>query len=123
LVPASHYFEWETVTDSETVQISLFGFEEKPSSGKQRKEKRAIRIAGKQSFYMAGLLRYEAGSPVFTILTRPVAPELAHIHDRMPTILSDEDAAGWLDGCKLPGTEGRVDMRYEYKVADKDLSI
>ncbi|MDR1599120.1 MAG: SOS response-associated peptidase [Oscillospiraceae bacterium] len=120
LIPASGYFEWENVAYPEPEQMSLFEYDGKSKSVKSRKEKRAIHPKGKQTFYMAGLLRYEAGFelPVFTILTRPVASELAHIHDRMPMILSDEDAKDWLAKGKLPDVDGKEYGRYESRAAE-----
>ena len=39
----------------------------------------------------------EAGKPVFSILTRSPAEEIAFIHDRMPVILPNEVTADWLN--------------------------
>lgn len=36
-------------------------------------------------------------APTFTILTRPPAPNIAHIHDRMPVIIASEAYDAWLD--------------------------
>ena len=77
LVPASHYFEWE-------------------HRGKE-KVKYRIGLPGKP-IYMAGLYRMEQGAPVFTILTRDPAPQIAFIHDRMPLILPASARAAWLNG-------------------------
>ena len=77
LVPASHYFEWE-------------------KRGKDR-VKYAIRPAGQQVFYMAGVYRIENGRPVFAILTREPAEPIAFIHDRMPVILPNAAKADWLN--------------------------
>ncbi|GHU71311.1 DUF159 family protein [Clostridia bacterium] len=111
VIPATNYFEWETVQPAEAasdpIQLSFTGMESpkpvKPS--KPRKEKRAIRPDNKASvFYMAGLLRQEANAPVpvFTIITREPAPELAHIHDRMPFIMTDDQIPAWLEEGALP---------------------
>ncbi|GHU79710.1 DUF159 family protein [Clostridia bacterium] len=105
-VPATNYFEWETVqlteAASDPIQLS-FGGIEPPKSAKAHKEKRAIRPNNKPAvFYMAGLLRRESPVPVFTIITREAAPELAHIHDRMPFILTDNQIPAWLEGGALP---------------------
>lgn len=78
LVPASHYFEW----------------------GEQngKKVKYAIRQTGSDMIYMAGLYRIEHGTdPVFTILTRSPAENIALIHDRMPVILPAEALNDWLN--------------------------
>lgn len=78
LVPASHYFEWE-------------------KRGAQ-KVKYALSLPG-QPIYMAGLYRLEEadGLPRFVILTRPCAPGIAFIHDRMPVLLAGEARRAWMD--------------------------
>ena len=75
LVPASYYFEWQ-------------------AQGKRR-IKHAMKADG-PVMYMAGLYRLEEGRPVFTILTREPAPQIAFIHNRMPVILSRDAAGAWL---------------------------
>ncbi len=77
LIPASHYFEWEHI-------------------GKQ-KIKNAIRPAGSQAMYMAGIYRINSGIPEFTILTREPGDCIRHIHDRMPVILPREATKDWLN--------------------------
>lgn len=77
LIPASGYYEWRR-------------------EGAQR-QRFAIRLAEGRALYMAGLYRFEAGAPVFTILTRESAPSVAFIHDRMPVILPQEAARDWLN--------------------------
>ena len=77
LIPASGYYEWLR------------------HDSKSRKY--AIRLDGSDALYMAGLYRFEAGVPVFTILTRESAPSVAFIHDRMPVILPREAASDWLN--------------------------
>lgn len=78
LVPAGWYFEWK--------------------KDRAKKEKYAIR--GKEPLFMAGLYQVEEGSelPRFVILTRPAAPELAFIHDRMPVIITEAEKKDWLNG-------------------------
>ena len=53
--------------------------------------------------YLAGIYRYEADRrlPVFSILTRAPAPEIAFIHDRMPVIFSEANCRAWLDGAPV----------------------
>lgn len=77
LIPASHYYEWESV-------------------GK-RKIKTEIKPTGSRMMYMAGLYRMEQGKPVFTILTREPGESIRHIHDRMPVILPKEACSDWLN--------------------------
>lgn len=76
LVPATHYFEWQM-------------------QGKN-KVKHAMK-ADVPLIYMAGIYRFEPdGQPSFTILTREADSGIAHIHDRMPFLLSGEETKAWL---------------------------
>ena len=77
LIPASHYFEWQT-------------------QGRM-KIKHAIRTI-EPMIFMAGIYRFEKDKPlpVFSILTRSAAPEIEHIHDRMPVILPSSLCDEWL---------------------------
>lgn len=77
LIPASHYFEWQT-------------------QGKE-KIKHAIKTV-EPMIYMAGIYRFELNKPfpVFSILTRAAIPEIQHIHERMPVIIPREFCAEWL---------------------------
>lgn len=74
LVPASAYFEWR-------------------KDGKL-KIKTRIHPANDNLFAMAGLI----GDGRFTIVTCAPSPSIAHIHDRMPVIISPDAEARWLDG-------------------------
>ena len=77
LIPASHYFEWQTQG--------------------RTKIKHAIRTI-EPMIFMAGIYRFEKDKPlpVFSILTRSAAPEIEHIHDRMPVILPSSLCVEWL---------------------------
>ena len=77
LIPASHYFEWQTQG--------------------RTKIKHAIRTI-EPMIFMAGIYRFEKDKPlpVFSILTRSAAPEIEHIHDRMPVILPSSLCDEWL---------------------------
>lgn len=76
LIPASHFFEWE----------------------KRGAKKQKYAIGLQDTLYMAGLYRFERDMsvPLFVILTRPAAPGIAFIHDRMPVILAKDTHQGWL---------------------------
>ena len=74
-VPATRYFEWSRIDGSRT--------------------RYAIRPPGRDLFYMAGIYRIESDRPVFSILTRAPAEDIAFIHDRMPVILPAELVADW----------------------------
>ncbi len=77
LIPASYYFEWSKHTPI----------------------KQKYAIGEKEPIYMAGLYRWEEklSLPVFVILTRQAADNLAFIHDRMPLILARDTHQSWLD--------------------------
>lgn len=96
LIPARHYYEWE--------------------KAEGRKVKYAIEPKGSDGFFLAGIYRMEAGKPVFTILTRNAAEDIAFIHERMPVILPNEAAADWLNP-KYHGEDilkaAQLDMEYE----------
>lgn len=79
LIPATAYFEWN-----------------KHAAGKP---KYRFTPAGQQTFYMAGVYRYEEGSsrPVFTVLTREAEGIMAEIHNRMPVIVPPHLLSAWLD--------------------------
>ena len=80
LIPASGYYEWA-----------------RHETGKR---KYAIRASQGGALFMAGVYRFEAEGPVFTILTRQSEANIAFIHDRMPVLLTREAAGEWLaPGC------------------------
>ncbi len=76
LIPASYYFEWR----------------------KDGKARFKYAIGHSEPIFMAGLYRREKDSslPVFVIMTRPAAPGIAFIHDRMPVIVPASAQAMWL---------------------------
>ena len=77
LVPAGHYYEWEK-RGREKIKYSI-----------GRNERGII--------FMAGIYRLENGKPVFSVLTREPAAQIAFIHDRMPVILPVEATKDWLN--------------------------
>jgi putative SOS response-associated peptidase YedK len=76
LIPAGHYFEWR----------------------KDGTLKTKFTIGAGVPIYMAGLYNYEPESelPLFVILTRPAAPVISFIHDRMPVIVPEPIRHKWL---------------------------
>lgn len=76
LLPAGCYFEWL----------------------KDGSVKHKYAIGTGAPIYMAGLYRYEDDErlPVFVILTRPAAPGISFIHDRMPVIVPKPFRKRWL---------------------------
>lgn len=99
LIPASWYFEWETVG--------------------AKKQKYAISRADTPLLFMAGLYRYEPNQPLpsFVILTREAAREIAFIHGRMPVILPRAQQLSWLNGdlSVLDCDPGALEYRKESK--------
>jgi len=85
LVPASWYFEWEK------------------SGGAKRK----YAIGTGKTIYMAGLYRFEQPEnlPVYVIITKPAAENIAFIHDRMPLIIEENLRERWLSGEKIDTAE------------------
>ena len=77
VIPAVHYYEWQTT--------------------KAGKTQYAIRPKGAATMLLAGIYRFENQQPVFTVLTRAPADEIAMIHDRMPVILPREALSDWLN--------------------------
>lgn len=73
IVPATAYFEWRT-----------------DESGKKRKNR--IRTTDAPVFAMAGLTDGER----FTVVTCAPAESVAHIHNRMPAILTTDALERWL---------------------------
>ncbi len=84
LIPASSYFEWD--------------HRSKPPV------KYAFSVPDAKVIYLAGLYRIEPELPfpVFTILTREAAPDIACFHDRMPVILPASSIGQWLDRAQPP---------------------
>ena len=54
-------------------------------------------MAQYESLFMAGVYRIENGKPVFSMLTRELAENIAFIHNRMPVILPVEAKNDWLN--------------------------
>jgi putative SOS response-associated peptidase YedK len=75
LIPATGWFEWQAIMNA------------------RRKRKHRLQPEDQQSFCFAGLSDGER----VVMLTRPPAPEIAHVHDRMPAVLAREDEKSWLD--------------------------
>lgn len=80
-LPAAGYYEWRDADG----------------------QKYRIGFAGGEWFCLAGLYRYGMKGPEFVVLTRPPAPQIAPIHDRMPLMLDIDDGLDrWLGGAQPP---------------------
>lgn len=99
LVPALHYFEWR----------------------KEGPAKHKYALDTGTPFFMAGLYREEPEEelPLFVILTRPAAPDIAFIHDRMPVIVPKGIRRKWLSHPVSPGAllEASGEQSIEYREA------
>lgn len=84
-VPAAWYCEWEHLTG--------------PTGRQVAGDMYRIRPAGGGVAWLCGLYRLEGDLPVFTVLTRSAAGDLARIHERMPLVLPGE----WVDEWIRPG--------------------
>jgi putative SOS response-associated peptidase YedK len=95
IIPASGYYEWGSVRQIQA-QESLFT-EVTTSPSQPRKVKYQLTRPG-EPLFLAGCYRCEHGEslPRFVILTRPAAPGIADIHDRMPVIIPQPAASDWL---------------------------
>src|SRR5712692_7273402 len=76
LVPANHFYEWRTV-------------------GGRRLPIAVSRADGKPLNLAALLGRWE-GQPATTILTTVPNGDIQPLHNRMPVVLNDDDAATWV---------------------------
>lgn len=95
LVPASWYFEWE----------------------KAGSVKRKYAIGTGKTIYLAGLYRFEQTEnlPVYVIITKPAAENIAFIHDRMPAIIGEDLRERWLAGGQVDPAElfeNAAELRY-----------
>ena len=76
LVPASHFYEWRKV-------------------GGQRLPVAVLRTDGR-FLNLAALRGRWQGAPAATILTTTPNADIAALHNRMPVVLNDDDAATWV---------------------------
>lgn len=67
----------------------------------QGKQPFFLRFADRRPCFFGGLWNEWPGPDgtiaTFTVLTRPAAANIAHLHERMPVIVRPEDYAAWLD--------------------------
>jgi putative SOS response-associated peptidase YedK len=76
LVPASHFYEWRKVGE--------------------RRLPMAVSRADGGFLHLAGLFGRWEGQPAATILTTTPNADIANLHNRMPVVLNDDDAATWV---------------------------
>ena len=126
IIPANGFYEWDHIVPQNGDQHSggkEDGIEERVPS-KSGTVKRKYRIIprypspyrDKSFFYMAGLFNYfkaekppensglppqPENAPYVVILTTDASPQMKHIHNRMPVILTAEDAKTWLSDMSI----------------------
>src|ERR1700694_1016842 len=76
LVPASHFYEWRKLGD--------------------RRLPIAISRGDGGLLHLAGVLARWEGQTAATILTTRANADIADLHNRMPVVLNDDDAATWV---------------------------
>jgi putative SOS response-associated peptidase YedK len=76
LVPASHFYEWRKVGE--------------------RRLPMAVSRAEGGLLHLAGVLARWEGQPAAAILTTTPNADIADLHNRMPVVLNDDDAATWV---------------------------
>lgn len=94
VIPASNYFEWETI----------------------KKTKYLIKAKDRDVIYLAGIYRFEDNKPVFSIITRYRDENISHIHDRMPLIINRNDIERWLNkDSDISDILNTIDSNLEYE--------
>lgn len=87
ILPVSGYYEWEKIHNEE---------------GKEEKIKREITMPNQEILSLAGIYDRFQGKDgqlfwAVTVLTKEADLSIAHVHDRMPVILSKELESEWLN--------------------------
>jgi putative SOS response-associated peptidase YedK len=95
IVLADGYYEWQAAKDQST---------EGKTKSKPVKQPFRFHLPGNDLILMAGLWDSWGleGLQTFSIITCPANADTAPYHDRMPVILTREDAGRWLDSIELP---------------------
>lgn len=121
LLPADAYYEWQLIGRDGRAEAStspVTDSDHKKRKARSVKKPYAIRYAQDRPLAMAGIFERwrdpeaDENDPAAwlwscAVITTGAAPELAHIHERMPVVLPEEDWAAWLD----PGT-GAEDLAH-----------
>ncbi|TQN30512.1 putative SOS response-associated peptidase YedK [Haloactinospora alba] len=111
LLPADAYYEWQLVPSARSAEPGTSPStdpEHKPRKARSGKRPYAIGYADDSPLALAGLFerwrdpeRPEDDPHAWlwscTVVTTEAAPELAHIHDRMPVVVPPDRWSTWLD--------------------------
>ncbi|GAC1479647.1 MAG: SOS response-associated peptidase [Candidatus Dormibacteria bacterium] len=76
LVPASHFYEWRS-TGASRLPVAVFRGDGRPLN-------------------LAGVIAAWKGKPAVTVLTTSPNDDIGALHNRMPVVLNDDDAATWV---------------------------
>ncbi len=110
---------WQDYWDNGRCLIPALGYYEWP---KDQGHDCPVFITVKRNaptMFFAGFVRTQDGSHNCSILTRQPSPQIAHIHSRMPVILTPDEIESWLSGVTTPqdaqkslgaGYEGRFEF-------------
>ncbi|PDP88313.1 DUF159 family protein [Glycomyces fuscus] len=111
LLPADAYYEWQLIGRDGTVQASTSPVTDphhRKRKAKADKKPYSIHYPDDRPLAMAGIFERwrdpeaaedDPAAWVWScaVVTTEAAPELAHIHERMPVVVPPEDWAAWLD--------------------------
>ncbi|MCY9785513.1 SOS response-associated peptidase [Nocardiopsis sp. EMB25] len=111
LVPADAYYEWQLIGADGRAEPSTSPAtdpQHRKRKAKAAKKPFAVHYGDDEPLAMAGIFErwrdpeVDENDPAAwlwscAVITTEAAPELAHIHERMPVILSRDDWATWLD--------------------------
>lgn len=114
LLPADAYYEWQLLNKDGTAEASTSPATDpghRKRKAKAAKKPFSIHYRGDEPLALAGIFErwrdpeVDENDPAAwvwscAVITTEAAPELAHIHERMPVIVPADDWATWLD----PGT-------------------
>ncbi|MEU3019625.1 SOS response-associated peptidase [Nocardiopsis sp. NPDC007018] len=123
LIPADAYYEWQLLNKDGTAEAST-----SPATDPQHRRRKAkaakkpfsVHYTGDEPLAMAGIFERWRDPEVdderdpaawvwsCAVITTEAAPELAHIHERMPVVVPREDWAAWLDPSSGPDRLERV---------------
>jgi len=73
VIPSAGFYEWD-----------------------KQKQKHLFRLPGQKELYMAGIYEERDGQAYYCILTTEANSSMKEIHDRMPLVLTKEQADAWL---------------------------
>jgi len=97
VIPAKSYYEWQKVDKKSKVKYSIFNPDTKP-------------------LFMAGLMKKDVNENIsYVIITREAAENISFIHDRMPLLLNEIQAASWISQEFIAGLLTSCHVGVDYK--------